>query len=66
LVQVEDAGEIARWVDDALAANSKVVADIRGGKAGAIGSLVGHVMKKSGGRANPQTVQQLLKEKLGL
>lgn len=66
LVQVEDAGEIARWVDEALAANPKVVADIRGGKAGAIGSLVGHVMKKSGGRANPQTVQQLLKEKLAV
>jgi aspartyl-tRNA(Asn)/glutamyl-tRNA(Gln) amidotransferase subunit B len=30
------------------------------------GSLVGQVMKKSGGRANPQTVQRLLKKKLGL
>jgi aspartyl-tRNA(Asn)/glutamyl-tRNA(Gln) amidotransferase subunit B len=66
LVQVEDAGEISRWVDDALAANPKVVVDIKGGKGGAIGSLVGYVMKKSGGRANPQAVQQLLKEKLGI
>lgn len=64
LVQVEDLGEITGWVDEVVAANPKVVADIQGGKAGAIGSLVGQVMKKSGGRANPQTVQKLLKEKL--
>jgi aspartyl-tRNA(Asn)/glutamyl-tRNA(Gln) amidotransferase subunit B len=47
-----------------IAANPKIVADIQGGKTSAIGSLVGQIMKKSGGRANPQTVQQLLREKL--
>lgn len=66
LVQVEDVQEIARWVDEVMGANAKVVADIKGGKAGAAGALVGQVMKKSGGRANPQTVQKILKEKLGL
>lgn len=64
LVQVDDENAIAAWVDEILAANAKVVADIKGGKQGAVGSLVGQVMKKSAGRANPQTVQRLLKEKL--
>lgn len=66
LVQVDDEAEIARWVDEVVAANPKIVVDIQGGKAGAVGSLVGQVMKRSGGRANPQTVQRLLKKKLGL
>ncbi|MBP9699567.1 MAG: Asp-tRNA(Asn)/Glu-tRNA(Gln) amidotransferase subunit GatB [Elusimicrobia bacterium] len=66
LVQVDDEAEIGRWVDDVVAVNPKIVADIQGGKAGAVGSLVGQVMKRSGGRANPQTVQNLLKKKLGL
>jgi aspartyl-tRNA(Asn)/glutamyl-tRNA(Gln) amidotransferase subunit B len=64
LVQVDDEKAIAVWVDEILAANTKVVADVQGGKQGAIGSLVGQVLKKSAGRANPQTVQRLLKEKL--
>jgi aspartyl-tRNA(Asn)/glutamyl-tRNA(Gln) amidotransferase subunit B len=51
-------------VEDVFAANPKVVADIEGGKAGAVGSLVGQVMKMSGGRANPQTVQRLVRDKL--
>lgn len=66
LVQVEDEGEISRWVEDIIAANAKIVADIKGGKPSAIGSLVGQVMKKSSGRANPQTVQKLLREKLSI
>ena len=39
---------------------------VRGGKASAVGALVGQVMKKSGGRANPQAVQRLLQEKLAV
>jgi aspartyl-tRNA(Asn)/glutamyl-tRNA(Gln) amidotransferase subunit B len=66
LVQVDDEAEIARWVDEVVASNPKIVADIQGGKAGAVGSLVGQVMKRSGGRANPQTVQRLLKNKISL
>ncbi|HNC73675.1 MAG TPA: Asp-tRNA(Asn)/Glu-tRNA(Gln) amidotransferase GatCAB subunit B, partial [Elusimicrobiota bacterium] len=54
------------WVDEVIAANAKIVADIKGGKPSAVGSLVGQVMKKSSGRANPQTVQRLLKEKLSV
>ncbi|MGQ0644221.1 MAG: Asp-tRNA(Asn)/Glu-tRNA(Gln) amidotransferase subunit GatB [Elusimicrobiota bacterium] len=64
LVQVEDPSQIAAWVEEVLAANAKIVGDVRGGNERAIGSLVGAVMKKSAGRANPQTVNRILKEKL--
>jgi aspartyl-tRNA(Asn)/glutamyl-tRNA(Gln) amidotransferase subunit B len=66
LVQVEDESQIAAWVDQAIAEMPKIVADVKGGKAAAVGSLVGAVMKKSAGRANPQTVNKLLRRKLGL
>jgi aspartyl-tRNA(Asn)/glutamyl-tRNA(Gln) amidotransferase subunit B len=62
LVQVDDEAEIARWVDEVVAANPKIVVDIQGGKAGAVGSLVGQVMKRSGGRANPQTFSACLRK----
>lgn len=64
LVQVEDEGQITQWVEEAIAANPKVVADFKSGNERAVGSLVGAVMKKSAGRANPQTVNKLLKQKL--
>lgn len=66
LVQVDDESSISAWVDEVIAANAKIVEDIKGGKPSAVGSLVGQVMKKSSGRANPQTVQRLLKEKLSV
>jgi aspartyl-tRNA(Asn)/glutamyl-tRNA(Gln) amidotransferase subunit B len=64
LVQVEDASQIQGWVDEVIAANPKIAADVKGGKEAAIGSLVGQVMKKSSGRANPQTVAKLLRQSL--
>jgi aspartyl-tRNA(Asn)/glutamyl-tRNA(Gln) amidotransferase subunit B len=64
LVQVEDEGQIRAWVDDVVAANPKIAADVKGGKEAAIGSLVGQVMKKSSGRANPVTVNKLLRQAL--
>ncbi len=54
LVQVEDEGQIKGWVEEVIAANPKIAADVKGGKEAAIGSLVGQVMKKSSGRANPR------------
>ena len=55
-------------IDEVLAdpRNEKTIADLRGGKAAAIGALMGAVMKKSGGKANPQTVTPLIRKKLGL
>jgi aspartyl-tRNA(Asn)/glutamyl-tRNA(Gln) amidotransferase subunit B len=64
LVQVDDEAQISAWVDEALAANPKVVGDVKAGNERALGTLVGSVMKKSSGRANPQTVNRLLKEKV--
>lgn len=62
LVQVEDESQIGSWVDEVIAANPKIVADVKGGKEAAVGSLVGQVMKKSSGRANPQSVNKLLRK----
>ena len=42
-----------------------VVEDVRGGKEKAFGFLVGQVMKKTKGKANPEIVNKLLKEKIG-
>ena len=63
--QVTDTGAIEKIVDEIIAANPDKVADARA-KPQAIGWFVGQVMKASGGKANPQAVNALLKEKLGL
>ena len=64
LGQVSDAGAIEAFVDAVLAANPKVVAEVKAGKGAAIGFLVGQVMKQSKGKASPQMVQELLRKKL--
>lgn len=62
LAQVSDDGQVRDWVRQALAANAKAAADLKGGKEAAIGSLVGAVMKLSQGKANPALVRTLIKE----
>lgn len=64
LEQVSDTGAIEKFVDEAIAENPQSVADYKAGKDKAIGFLVGQIMKKSKGKANPGMVQQLLKQKL--
>jgi aspartyl-tRNA(Asn)/glutamyl-tRNA(Gln) amidotransferase subunit B len=66
LAQVSDAGAIEKFVDEAIAANSKVVADYKGGKEASLKFLVGQVMKLSKGKANPGLVNDLLKRKLSV
>jgi aspartyl-tRNA(Asn)/glutamyl-tRNA(Gln) amidotransferase subunit B len=63
--QVTDTGTIEKAVDDVIAKNPDKVADAKTNPK-AIGWFVGQVMKSSGGKANPQTVNDLLKAKLGL
>jgi aspartyl-tRNA(Asn)/glutamyl-tRNA(Gln) amidotransferase subunit B len=63
--QVTDVGAIEKVVDDILAANPDKVAQARA-KPQLIGWFVGQVMKSSGGKANPQSVNDLLKSKLGI
>ena len=66
LIQVSDEGAIAVIVDEVLAdpASAASVADIKAGKDKAIGYLVGQIMKKSQGKANPALAQKLIREKL--
>ena len=66
MLQVSDEGAIGAIVDEVLAdpASATSIADIRAGKDKAIGYLVGQVMKKSKGQANPGLAQKLIREKL--
>ncbi|HEY1544123.1 MAG TPA: Asp-tRNA(Asn)/Glu-tRNA(Gln) amidotransferase subunit GatB [Xanthobacteraceae bacterium] len=63
--QVTDLGAIERIVDDIVAQNPDKVSDAKSNPK-AIGWFVGQVMKASGGKANPQAVNDLLKRKLGI
>jgi aspartyl-tRNA(Asn)/glutamyl-tRNA(Gln) amidotransferase subunit B len=65
LRQVTDSGAIEKAIDAVIAANPEKVADARSNPK-AIGWFVGQVMKSTGGKANPQAVNELLKTKLGL
>jgi len=62
--QVSDSGAIEEIVDRIMAANPGQVAGYRGGKTGLIGFFVGQVMRETGGQANPNVVNELLKSKL--
>jgi len=63
--QVTDLGAIEKVVDDIIAANPDKVAQAKE-KPQLVGWFVGQVMKSSGGKANPQAVNDLLKSKLGI
>jgi aspartyl-tRNA(Asn)/glutamyl-tRNA(Gln) amidotransferase subunit B len=65
LAQVSDVGEIERLVDSIIAANPDKVGDAKSNPK-AIGWFVGQVMNASGGKANPQAVNELLKKRLGV
>jgi len=64
LKQFNDTGALEKIVDAVLAANPKNVAEFRAGNAKALNALVGQIMKGSQGKANPQQVNDLLKQKL--
>jgi aspartyl-tRNA(Asn)/glutamyl-tRNA(Gln) amidotransferase subunit B len=64
LRQVTDAGAIEKLVDEVIAENPQQVEQYRAGKQKVIGFLVGQVMKKSQGKANPQQVNELLVRRL--
>ena len=63
--QVTDLGAIEKVVDDIIAANPDKVEQARA-KPQLMGWFVGQVMKSSGGKVNPQAVNDLLKAKLGI
>ena len=64
LRQMSDSGELEKIVDAVLAANPKNVEQYKAGNAKALNALVGQIMKGSQGKANPQQVNDLLRQKL--
>jgi aspartyl-tRNA(Asn)/glutamyl-tRNA(Gln) amidotransferase subunit B len=64
LRQVTDTSALEAWVDEALAENPGPVEQFRNGKEGALNAVLGQVMKKSRGTANPQAVRELLLQRL--
>ncbi len=64
LRQVSDAGALGAIVDEVLIEHADVAEQFRAGKDSVIGFLVGQVMKRSGGSANPKLAQELLRERL--
>ena len=64
LAQISDGEKIGKLVDEVLAANAKQVADYRAGREQAFNSLVGQVMKRTQGKANPAQVNEILRRKL--
>jgi aspartyl-tRNA(Asn)/glutamyl-tRNA(Gln) amidotransferase subunit B len=64
LRQIQDTGLIEGFINEVIAANPKMVEEFKSGKEKAMNALVGQVMKKSQGKANPQQVSDLIKAKL--
>jgi len=65
LKQMKDTGALERIIDEVVAANPDNVAQFRAGKDKAFNALVGQIMKASKGKANPQQVNDLLRQKIG-
>ncbi len=63
--QVTDLGAIEKVVDEIIAANPEQVEKVKA-KPTLVGWFVGQAMKASGGKANPQALNEILKRKLGL
>ncbi len=64
LEQVSDDSALNGWIKEVVGANPKVVDDFKSGKESSAMFLVGQVMKKSQGKANPGKVQELVKKHL--
>ena len=64
LEQISDSGALEAIVDEVIAANAEAADKVRAGNLGTIGFLVGQVMKKTRGQANPGLANDLLRSKL--
>ncbi|MGH8875335.1 MAG: Asp-tRNA(Asn)/Glu-tRNA(Gln) amidotransferase subunit GatB, partial [Acidimicrobiia bacterium] len=65
LIQVSDASVLEQEVEAVLAAHPDEVGRIRAGEQKLVGFLVGQVMRATGGKADPRTVNELLRVRLG-
>jgi len=64
LKQISDASALERVVDEVLAANPAIVAELRAGKEKAFNSLVGKAMQATKGKANPAQVSAILRKRV--
>jgi aspartyl-tRNA(Asn)/glutamyl-tRNA(Gln) amidotransferase subunit B len=64
LEQLSDRGSIEAAIDQVLAANPKQIAQYQSGNDKVFGFFVGQIMKATQGKANPQKVNEILREKL--
>lgn len=64
LIQVRDTGALEAWVDEVITACPAEVTRFRGGEEKLLGFLVGQVMKRSQGKADPKGVQPVLLRRL--
>lgn len=64
VTQISDEAELAEHIEEAIRDNPDSVEDYRKGKDKALGFLVGQVMRRTGGRANPQAVNEMLRSRL--
>jgi aspartyl-tRNA(Asn)/glutamyl-tRNA(Gln) amidotransferase subunit B len=64
LEQISNTSQIEEWIETVFVENTETVDQFLSGKEKVLGFLVGQVMKKSAGSANPQVVQDIMKEKL--
>ena len=64
LKQITDSSALEGVIDEVIAANPEQVEQYRAGKEKLLGFFVGQVMKATGGKANPQQLNELLKSKL--
>lgn len=65
LEQISDSAAIEAAVDEVIAENSDQAAQFRAGKEKVLGFLVGQVMKKTKGQANPKVANELMRKQLG-
>jgi len=65
LIQIKDEKALILLIDEVIKENPKAVEEYKSGKEKALGFLVGALMKKTKGKANPALVNSLLKERLG-
>ena len=64
LFQISDSGSLDNIVEEVIKENAKSIADYKQGKSNALMFMVGQVMRKTNGRANPKAVQEILKRRL--
>jgi len=66
LIQVRDDAPLRAWIEQVVAEHESEATRCSAGERKLLGVLVGFVMKKSNGRADPRRVNQLLAQRLGL